>query len=159
ELDAVRSLQRAGSQPHVLGLLSWCGILCRRALFLLRDIGLAARRAAGSDVVADARHRMGLRAFVCRHRGGELDVRLHHSRRVLDGDYGLFDGGCVDVSEAGCPVVSASWPDARRASAREPDAQAALASANAGATVSTSPHPRDAAFAKAAASSRPPAAP
>src|SRR6266404_1259801 len=75
-------------------------ILCRRALSIRGDIGMAARRPSGSDFGAHARHCVGVRSLFCRHHSCELEIPFCHTHRFLDRDYIMFDCGGMAFSEA-----------------------------------------------------------
>ena len=76
-------------------------ILCRRALSIRGDIGMAARWPSASDFGAHARRCVGVRPLLCRHHGCELEVPLYHTHRFLTRDYIMFDCGGLAFSEAG----------------------------------------------------------
>jgi len=88
-----------GFKPHVLGPLRGGRILCRRALSIRGDIGMAARRPSSSDFGAHARHCVGVRALFCRHHSCELEIPFCHTHRFLNRDYIMFDCGGMAFSE------------------------------------------------------------
>ena len=97
-----------GFNRTLLGPLCGGRILCRRVLSIRGDLGLAARRPSGSNLSADARYCMGVRALLCRHHSCELEIPLHRSHRFLHRDHIVSDGGGMAFREAGltAPVAT-----------------------------------------------------
>ena len=87
-----------GFNRIVLGPLRSGRILCRRAVSIRGDIGMAAGRSSGSDFGAHARHFVGVRTLLCRHHGCELEIPLHPAHRFLNRDYIVFDCGGMAFS-------------------------------------------------------------
>jgi hypothetical protein len=73
---------------------------------------VAARWPSGRDFGGHARHCVGSRSLLCRHRGGELEIPLYPAYRFFNRDYSVFDCGGVAFSEETNlkPLVASSQP-------------------------------------------------
>src|ERR1700746_1556558 len=95
--DAVLGLMRSvrfdaqGFTRTYWDFFSAFGLFFSVFLFVRRYISMATEPTSGRDVGTRAKHCVGPRSMLCRHHGCDLEIRLHHTYRFFNRDYGVFD--------------------------------------------------------------------